>query len=101
MNGIQHFPPYQLVHLMISRTCFLTMFSPPITYHTLLTNFTQICLKKDERIQYFNLRFNKTLNKIPEDKRPNDPVILGCYKNVMPPNVKFSIRTSQIDNLEE
>jgi hypothetical protein len=47
------------------------------------------------------LRFNKTLNKIPEEKRPNAPVILGCYKNVMPANVKFSIRASQIENLDE
>lgn len=28
-------------------------------------------------------------------------MILGCYKNAMPPNVKFAIRTSQIDTLEE
>jgi hypothetical protein len=47
---------------------FLNMFSPPVTYHTLLTNFTQICLKKNERIRDFNFRFNKTLNKIPEEK---------------------------------
>jgi hypothetical protein len=80
---------------------FLSMFSPPVAYHTLLTNFTQICLKKNERIRDFNLRFNKILNKIPEDKRPNDPVILGFYKNSMPPNVKFTIRTSQIDTLDE
>jgi hypothetical protein len=79
----------------------LNMFSPPIVYHSLLTNFTKICLKKNERIRYFNLRFNKTLNKIPEDKRTNDPVILGCYKNSMPPNVKFAIRASQIDTLDE
>ena len=77
------------------------MFSPPIAYHTLLTNFTQIGLRKNERIRYFNLRFNKTLSRIIEDKRTNDPVILCCYKNEMPPNVKYSIRTSQMDNLEE
>lgn len=77
------------------------MFSPPVAYHTLLTDFIEICLKKNERIQDFNLRFDKTLNTIPEDKRPNDLVILGCYKNAMPPNVKFAIRTSQIDTLEE
>ena len=41
------------------------------------------------------------MNKILEDKRPNDPVILGCYKNAMPLNVRFVIRTSQIDTLEE
>jgi hypothetical protein len=29
---------------------FLTMFAPPVTYHTPLTNFTQICLNKNERI---------------------------------------------------
>jgi hypothetical protein len=28
-------------------------------------------------------------------------VILGCYKNAMPQIVKFSIRTSQMDTLEE
>lgn len=80
---------------------FLTMFSLPVAYHTLLTDFIEICLKKNERIRDFNLRFDKTLNTIPEDKRPNDLVILGCYKNAMPPNVKFAIRTSQIDTLEE
>jgi hypothetical protein len=31
----------------------------------------------------------------------NDPVVLGCYKNAMPPNVKFSIRKYQMDALEE
>jgi hypothetical protein len=41
------------------------------------------------------------LSKILEDKTPNDPVILGCYKNVIPPNVKYSIRTSHLDTLEE
>jgi hypothetical protein len=49
-------------------------------------------LRKNERIRDFNLRFNKTLSKIPEDKIPNDPMILGCYKNVIPPNVKYAIR---------
>jgi hypothetical protein len=83
------------------KAMFLTMFTPPVAYHTLLTNFTQIGLRKNERIQDFNLRFNKTLSKIPEDKIPNDPVILGCYKNAMPPNVKYAIRTSQMDTLEE
>jgi hypothetical protein len=58
-------------------------------------------LRKNERIQDFNLRFNKTLSIILEDKRPNDPVILGCYKNAMPPNVKYAIKTSQMDTLEE
>jgi hypothetical protein len=76
------------------------MFSP-IPYHTLLADFPQIVLRKNIRIQYFNLKFNKTLSRILEDKRPNDPVILGCYKNAMPPNVKYSIRTSQMDSLEE
>jgi hypothetical protein len=41
------------------------------------------------------------LSKIPENKRPNDPVILCRYKNAMPPNVKYVIRTSQMDTLEE
>jgi hypothetical protein len=77
------------------------MFSPPVAYHTLLTNFNHIGLRKNERIRDFNLRFNKTLSKIPKDKRPNDLVILGCYKNAMPPNVKYDIITSQVDTLEE
>lgn len=33
--------------------------------------------------------------------RQNDPIILGCYKNVMLPNVKYSIKTSNIDTFEE
>jgi hypothetical protein len=81
---------------------FLTMFSPPISYHTLLTNFTQIGLRKNETIPYFNLRFNKTFkSRIPKDKIPNDLVILGCYKNAMPQNVKYAIRTYQMDTLEK
>jgi hypothetical protein len=80
---------------------FLNMFSPPVMYHNLLTKFTQICLKKNERIIYFNFRFNKTLNKIHEEKRPNDPVILGCYKNALSYNVKLAIRDSQIETLDE
>jgi hypothetical protein len=80
---------------------FLTKFSYPIVYHTLLTDFTQIGLRKNERIQDFNLRFNKTLSRIPQDKRTNDLVILSCYKNAMPLNVKYAIKTSQIDTLEE
>jgi hypothetical protein len=63
---------------------FMNMFAPPVAYHTLLTNFTQIGLRKNERIRDFNLRFNKTLSKITEDKIPNHPVILGFYKNVIP-----------------
>jgi hypothetical protein len=56
-------------------------------------------LKKGERIRDFNFLFLRTLNKIQENQRPNDPVILGCYKNAMPSNVKFSIRASQIEDL--
>jgi hypothetical protein len=58
-------------------------------------------LRKNKRIRYFNLKFNKTLSRIPEGKIPNDPVIFGCYKNAMPPNVKYSIRTSQMYTSEE
>jgi hypothetical protein len=74
---------------------------PPITYHTLLTDFTQIRLRKNERIWDFILRFNKTLSRIPEDKIPNDLVILGFYKNAIASNMKYSIRTSHMDTLEE
>jgi hypothetical protein len=80
---------------------FLTMFAPPIAYHTLLTNSTQIGLRKNERIRDLNIRFNKTLSRIPEYKRPNDAIIIGCYKNEMLLNVKYVIRTSQMDTLEE
>jgi hypothetical protein len=44
---------------------FLTMFFPLISYHTLLTDFTQIGLRNNERVQDFNLGFNKTLSIIP------------------------------------
>jgi len=94
--------PNRSIHLFNDlEALFLTMFSPPIAYHTLLTDFTQIGLRKNERIQDFNRRFNKNLSRILEDKRPNDPFILGCYKNAMPPNVKYAIRTFQMDTLEE
>jgi hypothetical protein len=80
---------------------FLTMFSRLVSYHTFLIDFTQIGLRKNERIRDFNIRFNKTLSKIPEDKILNDPFILDRYKNVIPQNVKYVIITSQLDTLEE
>jgi hypothetical protein len=45
-------------------TMFMTMYTPPVAYHTLLTQFTQIHLNKGERIRDFNLRFYKALNQI-------------------------------------
>ena len=33
--------------------------------------------------------------------RPNDLVILGCYNNAMPLNVKYAINATNIDTLEE
>jgi hypothetical protein len=95
------FPNRSILSFNDLEAMFLTMFSPPISYHTLLIDFTQIGLRKNERIQDFNLRFNKTLSRILEDKRPNDPIILGFYKNEMPLNVKYAIRTSQMDTLED
>jgi hypothetical protein len=59
------FPNRSICSFNNLESMFLTMFSPPISYHTLLTDFTQIGLRKNERIQYFNLRFNKTLSRIP------------------------------------
>jgi hypothetical protein len=80
---------------------FLTMFSPPISYYTLLTDFTHIGLRKNEQIRDFNIRYNKTLSNIPEDERPNDPIVLSFYKNEMPLNVKYAIITCHMDTLEE
>ena len=83
------------------KEAFLFRYSQPVPYYTLLTDFTQIHLEKNEKIRDFNLRFHKTLTQIPEDMRPNDLVILGCYKNVMPPNVKYAIKATNIDTSEE
>jgi hypothetical protein len=47
---------------------FLTISTPQVAYHTLLNDFTQIGLSNNERIRDFNLKFNKTLSKIPEYK---------------------------------
>jgi hypothetical protein len=63
---------------------FMTIYAPPISYHTLLTQFTQIHLKKGERIRDFNLQLFKTLNQIPKSQHPNYPIIFICYKNAMP-----------------
>jgi hypothetical protein len=100
MNGIRHYPVGPSLFNDLE-SMFLTIFTPPISYHNLLTDFTHICLRKNERIQDFILRSNKNLSTISEDKRPNDPVILSFYKNVILPNVKYSIRTSHMDTLEE
>jgi len=95
------FPSRSILSFNDLESMFLTMFSPPISYHTLLTDFTQIGLRKNGRIRDFNLKFNKTLSRILEDKIPNEPFILSFYKNAMPLNLKYAIRTSQMDTLEE
>jgi hypothetical protein len=42
----------------------------------------------------------KTLNQIKQEQRKNDPVILGCYKNAIPPNVNYAIKYSQLNDLD-
>jgi len=79
---------------------FITMYAPLIAYHTLLTQFTQIHLKKGERIKDFNLLFFNMLNQIIGEKKPNNPIILGCYKNAMPSNIKYAIIDTQIEDLD-
>jgi hypothetical protein len=37
---------------------FLSQYTQPIAYHTLLTQFTQIHLEKNEKIREFNLNLN-------------------------------------------
>jgi hypothetical protein len=83
------------------KSMFMTMYAQPISYHTLLTQFTQIPLKKGERIKDFNLQFFNTLNQIPEVQCPNDPIIFGYYNNYIPSNVNYAIRASQKNDLNE
>lgn len=79
---------------------FLMRYFHPISCHTLLIEFTQIHLLKNEKIQDFNLILKQTLHRIFEDERPNQPVF-GCFKNTMPSNVKYEIKASRISILEE
>lgn len=89
-------------------TCFnnikdslLLSYSQLIAYHTLLTNFTQIQLKKNEKIQDFHCRFFRILYQMPNKECLNQPVIFGCLKNAMSMNGKYAIRVSNIATLEE
>jgi hypothetical protein len=77
----------------------LTMYAPPLAYHTLLTHFTQIHFKNIERIKDFNLIFFNTMNQIPEEKKTNALVVFGCYKNTIPTNVNYAIIYSRINTL--
>jgi len=79
---------------------FMTMYAPHVAYHMLFTQFTQIHLKNKERIIYFNMIFFKTLKEILQGKRPNDIIILECYKNTMPTNLIYEIISSQINDLD-
>lgn len=63
--------------------------------------FTQIYLKKNKKNQDFIIRFKHTLQRIPKDKRPNQPVNFGCFNNAMLANVKYTIKASRITTLEE
>jgi hypothetical protein len=75
--------------------------APPIAYHTLITQFTQIYLQKNERIRDFNVWFFKTLHQTLEEQHPNQPVIFGCYKGSIPSNVSNEITNSQINTLDD
>ena len=70
-------------------------------YHTLIIELTQIHLQKNEKIQYFIIRFRHTLQKILKDKQSNDLVIFGCFNNVMPTNLKYAIKYFGITTLDE
>jgi hypothetical protein len=78
---------------------FMTMYAPHVSYHNLLTQFTQIHLKNGERIKDFNLQFFKTLNQIPKDQTPNDHFILGSYKNAIPAKVNYAIKVLKINDI--
>jgi len=94
-----YLPPHSIGSFDDFENMFMTMYSPPIAYHTLLTHFTQILFKKGEIIRDFNLQFFKTLNQIPKKQQPNESVIFGFYKNVMPAKLNYEIRSSQINDL--
>jgi hypothetical protein len=78
---------------------FMTMYAPPIAYQTLLTQFTQIHLKRGEIIRYSNMQFFMTLNQILEEQRQNALVIFVFYNNLILANVNYSMRSSQLNNL--
>ena len=80
---------------------FLDRYSQAMEYHTLLVEFMQIHLQKNEKIYDFIIRFRYMLQKIPKDKQPNHLVSFGCFNNAMPTNVKYAIKASSITTLGE
>ena len=80
---------------------FLTQYTHPIVYHTLLTQFTRIHLEKGERIRDFNLSYFRTVQWIPECQCINDSMILICYKNFIPSNVNYALEASRINTLKQ
>ena len=80
---------------------FLMRYSQPVSYYTLLSEFTQVHLQKNEKVQDFDFRFHQTLHRIPKDERPNQPFIFNYFKIDMSANVRYAIKAFNTTALEE
>lgn len=67
----------------------------------LVTKFMQIHLQNREKFHDFIIKFKYTLQKIPQEKHPNQSMIFCCFNNSMLDNVKYLIKYSRITTLEE
>ena len=84
---------------------FLTKFGDDRSTATLINDLSNLRTESREPIKYFNLRFNKILNKIPTASQPSEEVRSEWYITALPSNLAIFVdranKTTLVENMKE
>ena len=86
---------------MIPITPFLKTWDTKTDLSSLLTAILQVKKKESENIIEFNMRFQRMLDKIPNDVKPADIVILTFYLNAFESQFGLSLKKEEPKNLQD
>jgi hypothetical protein len=79
---------------------FKSTYGHPKSLANQLREYTIISYKDGETIKYFNLRFTKLYNQIPELIRPQNQATFMHYYNALPFLYRHRLEEKAIDNLD-
>lgn len=84
---------------------FLTKFGDDRSTATLINDLSNLRVESREPIKYFNLCFNKILNKIPTASQPSEEVRCEWYITALPSNIAIFMgranKTTLAENMKE
>ena len=78
---------------------FLAKFGDDRTTASLINELLNIKAKTWEKIKYFNLRFNKLLNKIPSTSVPGAKIQIEWYISSLPSNLAIFVDREKMPTL--